>query len=60
VKVENDTAALIRNGRTYLPIRVVMEAFGMEVTWDSATSSVMVNQVIVKEQPKVIIYSAEW
>lgn len=35
-----DTAALIRNGRTYLPIRAVLEAFGADVNWDNGTVSV--------------------
>lgn len=34
VALPNDAAAVIRNGRTYLPIRAVLEAFGAEVTWD--------------------------
>lgn len=32
-----DTAAVIRNGRTYLPIRAVLEAFGADVNWDNGT-----------------------
>lgn len=42
-KVENDTAALIQDGRTYLPIRVVLESFGASVRWDAATSTVVVS-----------------
>lgn len=34
VKIENDAASCISNGRTYLPIRVVLEAFGADVGWD--------------------------
>lgn len=30
-----DTAALVQNGRTYLPIRAVLEAFGADVEWDN-------------------------
>jgi hypothetical protein len=44
-KLVNDTAALIKDGRTYLPIRIVMEAFGYEVDWDSNTSSVLISSV---------------
>ena len=33
-KIENDTSAQIRNGRTYLPIRIVLESFGADVKWD--------------------------
>ncbi|GMQ57724.1 hypothetical protein AN1V17_21190 [Vallitalea sediminicola] len=38
----NDTVSLVKNGRTYLPIRVVMEALGYQVGWDNATSSVLI------------------
>ncbi len=38
----NDTAAQIKDGRTYLPIRAVLEAFGANVTWNSTTSNVEV------------------
>ena len=37
-----DTAAVIRDGRTYLPIRFVLEAFGAQVDWDGNTSTVVV------------------
>ena len=41
-RIENDTSSLIVNDRTYLPIRVVLEAFGAEVTWNSETNTVAV------------------
>jgi len=31
----NDTSSTIINGRTYLPIRAVMEAFGCDVNWSA-------------------------
>lgn len=40
VKIPNDTAALIKDGRTYLPIRAVLEAFGADVKWNSAEQTV--------------------
>ena len=40
-KVVNDTAALIKNNRTYLPIRIVLEAFGYEVSWDNDSKTVI-------------------
>lgn len=39
-RIENDTKALIKDERTYLPIRVVLEAFGYEVGWDGKTITV--------------------
>jgi hypothetical protein len=37
---QNDTAAVIRNGRTYLPIRAVLEAAHFTVEWDNNTRTV--------------------
>ena len=41
-KVTNDTAAVTQNGRVYLPIRIVLEAFGADVSWDNNTATVIV------------------
>ena len=41
-RVENDTSAVIVDGRTYLPIRKVLESFGAEVTWNSQVQRVEV------------------
>ena len=43
VSVMNDTAAVIKDERTYLPIRAVFEAFGAGVSWDDSSRSVVVN-----------------
>jgi len=37
-----DTQAKIVNGRTYLPIRAVIEAFGSSVEWDAALKTVVI------------------
>lgn len=37
-----DTAPVIRDSRTYLPIRAVLEAFGARVDWDAADRTVVV------------------
>ena len=42
LRVQNDTAAVIKNSRTYLPIRAVLEAFGANVSWNSAAQCVIV------------------
>ncbi len=42
VMVANDTAAVIREGRTYLPIRAVLEAFGASVSWNDTNRMVVV------------------
>ena len=46
-KIDVDTAARIVNGRTYLPIRAVIEAFGSEVEWDGALKTVVITTVPV-------------
>lgn len=37
---ENDTAAVVKNDRTYLPIRMILEAAHYTVEWDSNTKTV--------------------
>lgn len=39
-QVNTDTAAMIVNNRTYLPIRAVAEAFGANVSWDGNTVNI--------------------
>lgn len=43
-KIETDTAAMVVNGRTYLPIRPVVEAFNGTVEWDSAAKTVIISK----------------
>lgn len=43
VVIENDSKAVVKDGRTYLPIRAVFEAFGGDVKWDSESSTVIVS-----------------
>lgn len=40
-KISIDTAASVKDNRTYLPIRAVLEAFGAVVGWDSSTQTVI-------------------
>lgn len=40
--IQTDSLAQIKDGRTYLPIRAVLEAFGAEVGWDNGTRTVTV------------------
>lgn len=42
VSVANDTSAVIKDERTYLPIRAVLEAFGADVSWDNTNRTVAV------------------
>ncbi|QSX05302.1 hypothetical protein JYG23_11535 [Sedimentibacter sp. zth1] len=42
-KLKNDTAAIIKNKKTYLPIRAVLECFGATINWDGKTKTVLVN-----------------
>ncbi|GEM_PF-4529228 len=40
-KVQNDTQAVVKNGKTYLPIRVVLKSFGADVEWDDKSKAVV-------------------
>lgn len=40
IKIENDTVAVVQNGRTYLPIRAVLESADFTVEWDGNTRTV--------------------
>lgn len=55
-KLINDTNSLIVNGRTYLPIRKVIEAFGSEVQWDSTVKTVVITKQRV--DAKTILFEA--
>ena len=41
-----DTEAVIRNGRTFVPVRFISEAFGIEVKWDAASRTVVMTSPI--------------
>ena len=42
-QIPNDTVAMIRGGRTFIPIRAVLEAFGTKVGWKNETRTVTVD-----------------
>ncbi len=44
VKINNDTKAIIHDGKTFLPIRVVMEALGYDVNWDGNNNIVKIDK----------------
>lgn len=43
-KLLNDTSALVKDNRTYLPIRIVLESFGSSVGWQNEFQRVIVNK----------------
>ena len=43
MEIKNDTVAVVNSNKTYLPIRVILEAFGYDVMWDDNTKTVNVN-----------------
>ncbi|HBD63208.1 MAG TPA: hypothetical protein DC038_02110 [Clostridiales bacterium] len=58
-----DTAAKIVNGRTYLPIRAVIEAFGSSVEWDQSLNTVVITTVPVDAKAiltKANSLSSDW
>lgn len=62
-KIVTDTAAIIKDGRTYLPIRAVINAFGSDVEWDSALKTVVITTQHV-DAKKILMdayaKSADW
>lgn len=54
-QITTDTAALIKDGRTYLPIRAVLEAFGADVSWNNDTQTVVVSNQNKKEFKKIAV-----
>lgn len=40
--VAMDTAAVVKDGRTLLPVRPIAEALGVKIDWDEATSTVQI------------------
>lgn len=42
VSVPMDTTAVIKNGRTFLPVRALGQALGAEIGWDATTRSVTI------------------
>ena len=54
---ELDTAPVIINGRTLLPIRFIAESFGFNTSWDSKTKSITITkseETAKDSQPEVI------
>lgn len=43
-QISTDTVAVIKDNRTYLPIRPVIEAFGSEVQWDKELNTVVITK----------------
>ncbi|WP_164985282.1 copper amine oxidase N-terminal domain-containing protein [Ammoniphilus sp. CFH 90114] len=43
VYVQNDSPAINRGGRVFLPLRVIAEALGANVGWDSETQTIYLN-----------------
>lgn len=57
VEVANDTVAQIKENRTYLPIRVVLESFGYTVSWENSNvvATIAEESVLKSELAKKII-----
>jgi len=62
-KITSDTVAIIKDSRTYLPIRAVISAFGSEVQWDESLKTVVITTESVDAR-KILMdaytKSAEW
>ena len=43
VSVPMDTKSVIKEGRTFLPVRALGQALGAQIGWDSATRTVTID-----------------
>lgn len=59
VKLENDTEAVAKNGRTYLPIRAVLEAAGYTVEWEPSSGSVVAYSYAYDEESYVPYHTSD-
>ncbi len=49
ISISTDTPAIVKNGRTYLPLRDVMQAYGYRVDWDNNTRSISITPSTVHQ-----------
>jgi hypothetical protein len=56
-KIKTDSVALIKDGKTYLPIRAVLEAFSCSVEWDPINNIISITN---KESEDKNIYTSEY
>ncbi len=56
ILIENDTNAVIKDSRIYLPIRAVLESAGFTVAWDTTTNTVNA-YIIDTNSNELILYS---
>lgn len=49
--IEKDKKPFIRNGKTYIPIRNIMEALGFKVDWDQQTTTIILKSPNKDEEP---------
>jgi hypothetical protein len=47
-RFEMDTTAVVKDGRTYAPLRYMVQSFGYDVSWDQETSAVTVENYRVQ------------
>lgn len=52
-EVKMDVKPVVKNNRTFLPIRFVSEALGIEINWDGETRTVTVGKAETKTEEKV-------
>ena len=60
VKIDNDTKAVVKNGRTFLPIRVVMEALGYDVDWDGKNNIVKIDYIKINPERYLRSIAGVW
>lgn len=56
---DNDTVSIIKNSRTYLPLRIVFESLGAKVSWQAETRSVIVEKLTYGDAIGNLAYNVE-
>lgn len=52
-----DTKAIIKDGRTFVPLRFIGESFNAHVLWDAGTKTVLIDDTDKLNEPKGVIES---
>ncbi len=52
----NDTISTVKNNKTYLPIRIVLEALGYSLTFNSKTNTLSIDNVRMDSSNSITIW----
>jgi len=56
----SDVAAVIRDGRTFVPVRVIADALGKLTTWDDESRTVIFTTLVLDDFPEGFVYVEQY